>query len=289
MTDSEKYRNSRWLARRLESKILRYSLFFRPARKIGQALQYREVVGRGRIQCFNAQFRPFFDRLVVDLHLAQQIARMAVSHRPAWLAIVFVDQVLKWRAARLDFHRRGQSQKQLAELLFRGAADVDLVGNAPQKGLVNQVAGLQVRGKNDELVERHANLPPAGQIEIVVALFQRHDPAVEQRGGGHLLPAKIVDDQRAAIAFQLQRRLGDSRCGIGRDFQIVQDKLAADDDRRPADADPATVDFFLVDQSLARGQRQLDVTARIENADDLAPCADRGGIQIVSPYARVTR
>ena len=162
------------------------------------------------------------------------------------LVIILLDQVIQRRpdpGTRLDFHRCGKLQKEAAKLLLRRVADVDLVRNSPQERLVDQVARLKIRRKDDELVERHLDLPAAGQIEVIVAFLQRHDPAVQQRRGAHPLPAKIVDHQRAAVALQLQWRFGDARLRVGRDLQVVEDQLAADDDRGPADADPAMVDL----------------------------------------------
>ena len=57
-------------------------------------------------------------------------------------------------------------------------------------------------------------------------------------------------------------------------FQIVHRQFAADDDRRPADADPALVDLTVVEQAAGALQRRLFVIARVEEADDFAVDAD---------------
>ena len=65
--------------------------------------------------------------------------------------------------------------------------------------------------------------------------------------------------------------------GVDRHFELRHGQLAAGDDRRPADADPALVDLPLVEQAVAGRQRHLLVVHRIEEADDLAVDADRAG------------
>ena len=107
--------------------------------------------------------------------------------------------------------------EQLAEFLFGRIEDFDLVGDAAQKGVVDQFLRLQVRGKDDQLIEGDLNLLAAGEIEKIAAFFQRHDPAVEQFVGAHPLPAKIVDDQDAAVAFELHGSLVDA----GRRFSVT--------------------------------------------------------------------
>ena len=48
------------------------------------------------------------------------------------------------------------------------------------------------------------------QIQIINSVFQRHDPSVEQLVDLDALAAKVVDDERAAIALQLDGRFADS-------------------------------------------------------------------------------
>ena len=76
---------------------------------------------------------------------------------------------------------------------------------------------------------------------MVDAAFERADPAVEQRDGGHLLPAEVVDDERAAVGLELQRRLVDLRVVVVHQLQAVPRQLAARPDDRAAHAHPAAI------------------------------------------------
>ena len=62
-----------------------------------------------------------------------------------------------------------------------------------------------------------------------------------------------------------------------RHFELRHRQLAAGDDRRPADADPALVDLALIEQPVAGRQRHFLVVDGIEQADDLAVDADGAG------------
>ena len=132
-----------------------------------------------------------------------------------------------------------------------GSTTSILYGNSPQKRFVDQILRLQVRREDDQLIEGNLDLLAVGQIQKVETFFQRHDPAVQQFVGAHPLPAEVVDHQRAAIALQLHRRFADAGRSVARHFQVVHRQFAADDDRRPADADPALVDLAVVEQAAA--------------------------------------
>ena len=45
------------------------------------------------------------------------------------------------------------------------------------------------------------------QRQVINAVFQRHNPAIQQVARPHLLPAKIIDQQDAAVGFHLEWRL----------------------------------------------------------------------------------
>ncbi len=91
-----------------------------------------------------------------------------------------------------------------------GIEHFDLVGNAAQERVVDQVVRLQVGREDEELIEGHLDLLAVGQVQEVVALFERHDPAVEQLDDAHPLAAEVVDHQRAAVALELQRGFADA-------------------------------------------------------------------------------
>ena len=118
---------------------------------------------------------------------------------------------------------------------------MDLVGDAPEERLVDQLLGLEIGREDDELVERHADLLAVGQAEEVVAFFEGDDPAVQELDGLHALAAEVVDQKASQVALQLQRRLADLGHGIVVDFEVLHPQLAAGDDRRPPDLDPAAI------------------------------------------------
>ena len=91
----------------------------------------------------------------------------------------------------------------------------------------------------------------------------------------HPLAAEVVDHERAAVALQLQRRFADVGGRVERHFELIHRELAADDDRGPADADPAVVDLAVVEQAFVGGQRHFFVHAGVEQPHDLAVDADR--------------
>ena len=62
--------------------------------------------------------------------------------------------------------------------------------------------------------------------------LQGDDPAVQQFRRGDPLPAEVVDQQAAAVAFHLQGRLGDIASRIVADFECIHRQFAAHDDRR---------------------------------------------------------
>ena len=42
--------------------------------------------------------------------------------------------------------------------------------------------------------------------EEVDAVFERHDPAIQQIARAHLLASKVVDQQNSTVRFDLERR-----------------------------------------------------------------------------------
>ncbi|MCH8889468.1 MAG: hypothetical protein IH827_00070 [Myxococcales bacterium] len=115
---------------------------------------------------------------------------------------------------------------------------------------VHQITRFQVRGEDDELIERNFNLLAVGQVQVVAPFFQGHDPAVQQFVGAHALTAEVVDHQRAAIALQLQRRFTDFRLRVLHDFQLFHRQFTARNDGGPNDLHPALVDAGEIEQPL---------------------------------------
>ena len=185
-----------------------------------------------------------------------------------------LQQVVDHVAAIFAAERLGIKLEQLAELVFAGVADLDLVGNPPQERLVHQVARLQVRGENHQLVERHLQLLAGGQREEIVPHFQRHDPAIEQLRRLDPLAAEVVDQQAAAVALHLQRGLVDVVPRVVPQFEVVHRQLAADDDRGPRDLQPAAVVIAALGDSPLVVDDRL-VVGRVVELDDLAVFVER--------------
>ena len=125
---------------------------------------HRGKVGlHGAIEILAAEFQRFAGVIAVAANLQQQVAGLAAPQPPAGRAKMAFQQVFDHFAAILAAERLGIELEQLAELLLARIADLDLVGNPPQEGLVDQVARFQVRGKDHQLVEGHLQLLARGR------------------------------------------------------------------------------------------------------------------------------
>ena len=105
-------------------------------------------------------------------------------------------------------------------------------------------------------------------------ILQRDDPAVEQFGRLDPLAAKVVDQQAAAIALQLQRGFAHVAVRVVAELQAVHCHFAADDHGRAADFDPAAVVIGPPHQALRVVSCRL-VIGRVEEFDEL-PVFDQG-------------
>src|SRR5690606_27112752 len=110
-----------------------------------------------------------------------------------------------------------------------------------------------------------------------IPLFERDDPAVEQDVDRHGLAAEVVDDERAAVAFELQRSFADFGRLVLNDFEFLHGELATGDDGGADDLDPALVDAGEVEDAVAGGLFDDLVDAGIEQANDVAVDAERAG------------
>src|SRR5581483_12202702 len=70
--------------------------------------------------------------------------------------------------------------EDLLVLLDRWVGHFDLVSDPPQERLVDQACRVQVGGEDDELIEGYRDLLAGLEIQIVLALLQRNDPAIEE-------------------------------------------------------------------------------------------------------------
>src|SRR5260370_22454853 len=80
-----------------------------------------------------------------------------------------------------------------------GRQDFDLVADTTEEGVVNQVARVEVGGKDNQLLEGHFEFLSVGGGEIVMAAFQGQNPAVEQLLGADQLTAEVVDQKHTTI------------------------------------------------------------------------------------------
>ena len=119
---------------------------------------------------------------------------------------------------------------------------------------------------------------PVAKVEIVVATFERDDPAVEQFGGVDPLAAEVVDQQAAAVALELDRGFADVGGGVVANFEVVHRQFAADDDGGPVNLHPAHVGMGRLKQALAAGCQRF-VTSGVEELHELAVFGERAGIQ----------
>src|SRR5262249_39981659 len=103
--------------------------------------------------------------------------------------------------------------------------------------------------KNRELLEGNLELLARGQIEEVVTVFERHDPAVEQLLRAAQLPAEVVDQEDAAVGLDVQRSLVKVRLGVEFQVEHGQVQFTARNDNRPADAYPARIDRSGIEQA----------------------------------------
>src|SRR5581483_10621162 len=112
----------------------------------------------------------------------------------------------------------------------RRILDRNLVGDPAQKGLVGERLRVQVGREDRQHVERNLKLLAGVQCEVVHTAFERHDPPVEQIFRANALASKVIDQEHAAVRFQLQRRLVELGNRVEGQVQHVERQLAADDD-----------------------------------------------------------
>jgi hypothetical protein len=111
------------------------------------------------------------------------------------------------------------------------AADLHLVLNAAEERLVHEIAGIQVRGEDQNAVEGHRELDSRVERQVVEALLQRDDPPVEELSRTHALPTEVVDDQDATGCLQLERGLIHLRVRVVLQIELIEGELATHENR----------------------------------------------------------
>ena len=137
-----------------------------------------------------------------------------------------------------------------------------LVADAAEEGFVHEIVRIEIRREHQEDVEGHLELRAGVQGQVVDVAVERDDPAVEQVHRRDTLTSEVVDQEQAAVRFQLQRRVVDLRRGV-REIERVQGELAARDDERSSAHDPASIEAH----ALLTGHRTM--LGRIEDADEI--------------------
>ncbi len=92
----------------------------------------------------------------------------------------------------------------LAKCLVRGIANVDSVPDAAQKGLIHQIFGFQVGGKDNKHLKRNFYLAPGVQSKIVNPFLQGYNPTIQQVLRSGTLAAKVIYQEHASIGFDLK-------------------------------------------------------------------------------------
>src|SRR5205814_7865961 len=111
---------------------------------------------------------------------------------------------------------------------------------APQVGLVEQLAGLQVGRKRQLGPERNLDLAPAAdKVHVIDLLLKRHQQAVEDLLRRDALATEIVDQQHAAVGLHLQRRSVGTAAFLEGRVEHLELELAANLHHRARDAAPA--------------------------------------------------
>src|SRR5437867_5757731 len=142
--------------------------------------------------------------------LLDDVSRVAAPEAKVLLAVVREDLAHRLGLV-VDALPGADALEDLVVLLDRRRLDADLVADAAEEGLVDQVRRVEVRREDDQHVKGDLDLLAGVQREVVNALFKRDDPAVEQVLRRDALPAEVVDHEDAAIRLHLEGRLVELR------------------------------------------------------------------------------
>ena len=137
--------------------------------------------------------------------LIQQIARMGCAQFTIAFDIPFLQQISQTLIVVFDPFILSYAFKYLTILLEGWIADLNLVAQTAQEGFIDKVFRRQIGGKNDEDIERNFHFAAGVQTQVIDAVFERNDPAVEQITRAHLLVADMLRSSR------ISARLGEFR------------------------------------------------------------------------------
>ena len=103
-------------------------------------------------------------------------------------------------------------------------------------------SGVQVGGDDEHVAQRQLDLLTRAQREIVDMVLHGRDEAIEELLGRHAFAAEVIDEEHAAVGLEMRRRLVIALRGDVDQVEQIERQFAADDDQRPADANPAVID-----------------------------------------------
>src|SRR5580692_4893504 len=84
--------------------------------------------------------------------------------------------------------------------------DFDFVGQTAEERGIHQIFRLDIGGEDDQFLKGNGDALAGMEFEVVDAVFEGHDPAVEEGGGADQLTAKVVDDEAATQRLDMERR-----------------------------------------------------------------------------------
>src|SRR5439155_18385269 len=203
--------------------------------------------------------------------LLDDVARVAGAQADVLRAVDRQD--LRHRlGAVLDVLPRAHPLEDLLVLRDRRRLDTDLVSDASEEGLVDEVGGIEVRREDDEHVERDLDLLAGVQRQVVHALLERDDPPVEKILRRDALTSEVVDHEDATVRLHLERRLVELRGLVVDEVERLERELAAGHDDGTLADDPAVVEPQPIRRGLLHDRTVVDL---IEDLDDLLVDLDR--------------
>lgn len=133
--------------------------------------------------------------------------------------------------------------------------------NPPQEGFINQFLRIEIGRKDDELLERNRKFLAGGQRHVVDAFFERQNPPVEKIPGADDLPAEVIDEEHAAVGFDVERPGVEVAGAVVSQVEHVEREFAAGDDDRPLDASPTEISVGLSSTLVRVGERGVEAVA----------------------------
>src|SRR5438093_13273264 len=214
--------------------------------------------------------------------LLDDVARVARS-QPDVLRAVDREDLRHRLGSLLDLLPRAHALEDLLVLRDRRRLDADLVADAPQERLVDEVSRIEVRREDDEHVEGDLDLLAGMQREVIDALLERDDPPVEKVFWRNALTSEVVDHEDAAVGLHLERRLVELRGLVVDEVERLERELAAGHDDGTLADDPPVVVAKPVRRRLFHHRAVVDL---IEDLDHLLVDLDGVGQNDLAAHER---